>query len=515
MDSALSSPHSLWTALERNSRISPQRTAIRYGNGELTYHELAGQVSSICYSLKALGLEPGETVGCFLPKIPELVIAFLATLKARAVYVPLNVDSAKNTLIEQLRVTRPRFVFVDGKHQDYVDSVVIQAGVPTKVALISTSSTPSKSSNILYSWSILLDTGTLEDYDDHLLTDDKLGMLAYLNYTSGSTGAPKCAVTSHANIYWNSLSAITTLSLQSSDVHLCAFPSHLHPHEILARSVYLGSTIVLSENTVPSLLEAVQRQKVTCMMANPAVYALLAQYCSNQSQDLEHLHLAESGGSLTPSRLRYQYKAELGVDLVPVWGSTETCGIAIAASTKTIDRDRLLGQPCPFYDVKVINDFGEPANIGETGELVIAGNGVCTGYFEDSVASESHFGLLGYHTRDLVSMDSENNVYFQGRAHDMIKTGGLKVHPVEVEEVIRSHPFVQDVVVVGIEDTIRGEIVKAIVVPNIDKTVSTREIVQHCIGKLEDYKLPRLIKFVTELPRSSNGKIDRTRLREM
>jgi long-chain acyl-CoA synthetase len=202
--------------------------------------------------------------------------------------------------------------------------------------------------------------------------------------------------------------------------------------------------------------------------------------------------------------------------MVPVWGSTETTGITIAAYDCPEDpKDGLLGNACPFYDLTVINDRKDPAEPGEVGQLVVRGPAVTQGYFGAAAENERKFHHGSYLTGDLVLRDTDNTFYFQSRMNDMIKVAGLKVYPNEIEAVLSLHSKIADVAVIGKPSRVRGEEIHAFIVLRKGEKLRVVDAIQFCRTKLEDHKLPRQFKFVTSLPRNQSGKIDRAELRRL
>ncbi|MFH1862504.1 MAG: AMP-binding protein [bacterium] len=197
---------------------------------------------------------------------------------------------------------------------------------------------------------------------------------------------------------------------------------------------------------------------------------------------------------------------------LPVWGSTETTGVALATPPQGDYHRGSLGKPCPGYEVHVQGAGGREADVDETGELVISGPGVTQGYFELPEETEKTFHHGACFTGDMVRRDAEGFYHFLGRRSGLLKVAGLKVYPLEVETVLSQHPNIEEAVVIALPDASRGEIPKAFVVPKSTKQLDIKEIRAFCRERLADYKVPQQIEIRSELPRTETGKISRAEL---
>jgi len=329
-----------------------------------------------------------------------------------------------------------------------------------------------------------------------------------LNFTSGSTGVPKGAVTTHANIYWNARSAVESLNLVRDDIHLCMFPVFVHPHELFARALYLGGTMVLVESIYPkSIIKALTEHNVTCMMAIASIYETLIRHREISPFELPSLRIPESGGMHTNANLTTKFEESFRVPMIPVWGSTETCGIALATPTDSINRPGSTGIPCPYYEVKVIGESGAELLPEEIGEMLIRGPAVCTSYYNNPEETANNMKDGWFCTGDMVRKDSEDHFYFVDRRARMMKVAGMKVYPAEIEEVLTSHPDITEASVVKVKDRLHGEIPKAVIVSQNGLEMDKNLIRRYCEKRLPKYKVPRLIEFVDQLPKSPGGKV--------
>jgi long-chain acyl-CoA synthetase len=436
-------------------------------------------------------------VGLLLTKGPEALIAFLGIAAAGGVAFPVDYNHTKDQIQFILNLTQPSALFVDAKFQSMLselnphcpeDRIIVAGGEPEAE---------------FSKWEDIAAEGIGPSMPDANEEDT-----VYLNFTSGTTGAPKCAMTTHANIYWNTVSAVERLKLTGEDVHLCMFPVFGHPHELFARPVLLGGTLVLVDNMSPgAIAKAISENDVTCMMAVATIYRSLVRYHASHPIDISSLRLAESGGMHTDPGLVAEFLERFNAPIVPVWGSTETTGVALANSPDGEYRAGSVGQPCPRYEARIIDETGKDSDPGEVGELLLRGPAVCQGYYGNTEETAGHMKDGWFHTGDLARRDADNYFYFAGRKSRMMKVAGLKVFPTEIEDVLNSCPGIVEAAVVRTEDSSRGEAPKAVVVLEKGTDLKDMDIRAYCEQKLSKYKIPRVIQFVDQLPKSVGGKV--------
>ncbi len=488
--------------LEYTSQKSPGKIALIEGNKTITYSMLSERVNCLANSLAAFGIKPGDTIALFLNKGIELPETFLASATCGALVAPVNFNLTINGIMDMLQEIEPKVVIT---HDEFLEAVqalrqhfnftpivagkanlpdgylsyeeLISKGAPVRLRITSDPDTP-----------------------------------IYLNYTSGTTGRPKGVITTHRMIGYNTISAIEALELSVNDIHLVTFAAFSHPHEFFARALYLGGSAVMLDSIYPkSISECIEKHKVTCLMAVPPILKLLTPFGKSGRYDYSTLHLVEAGGMPTPPELFTDFKRHFGIEITPVWGSTETSGIAFA-TPKGCYRENSAGKICPYYRFKVIDDKHDPVPLGQVGELVISGAAVVKEYFKQPKATKESIQKGWFFTGDLVTVDEDGYIYFAGRKSGMIKVSGLKVFPKEIEDVLFSHPKVEEVAVVGIDDPLKGEVPKAFVVLKETEQATAAELIDYAAKFLPHYKIPKQIEFRFNLPRIGAGKIDRKAL---
>ncbi|MBI3752909.1 MAG: AMP-binding protein [Deltaproteobacteria bacterium] len=490
--------------IEGHAREIPQKTAVVFHDCKISYRELNETVNRLANAFLGMGLKKGDRVGLMLPRVPELVIGFLAAAKAGGIAVPVSfelTDYDIRTIIEDIR---PRFLIVHSSSLELARKAVL-SGLEMSVIVVGEGTGKDE-----FLWSDILRGMSSADPSLKIKDTD----VVYLNYTSGSTGASKGALTTHANIYCNTIAAVDAMWLTSNDIHLCMFAPFAHPHELFARPLYLGGTMVLVDKIYPkSIAEAISNHKVTCMMGLAPMYENLLELLEHKHYDLSSLRIPESGGMYTRMDLIERFRQRLGVPIIPVWGSTETTGIALANRPGGKMPHASVGRPCISYQVKIVDEDGMEVSPGETGEMIFKGHAVVQGYYEDEANAQRCFKDGWYYSGDLGKMDEEGNFYFVERKSGMMKVAGLKVYPLEIELALMEHPDIKEAAVIPAKDRLRGEVPKAIIVSKNGKGLTEKEVLIFCRERLPHYKLPRVVEIRESLPKIGSGKINKKILR--
>jgi len=489
--------------LERNVKNFPEKAAIIYYDTQITFKELNEIVNKMANALINMGLKKGDRVGLMLPRIPELVVSFLSVAKAKGIAAPINFELFEEKIRNILIDISPRCLIV---HENFLDLAKRSLASSSKIPIVTVGG-KDKSENI--SWEEMLKSNSSDNPSSEIEKED----VFYLNYTSGFTGNAKGAITTYSNIYWNTIAAIDALRLTPNDIHLCMFAPFAHPHEIFARSLYLGGTMVLLDKIYPkSIAEAIAHHKVTCLMGLAPMFENLLEVLEHKTYALSSLRVPESGGMHTRTELIERFRRKLGVPIIPVWGSTETTGIAIANRPGEQILPGSIGKPCASYEVNIVDERDRSLPPGELGEMIFKGPGVVQGYYKDPINTKSCFKDGWYYSGDLGRRDEHNNFYFVDRKSGMMKVAGLKVYPLEIELALMEHPKIKEVAVISVKDKLRGEIPKAIIVTKNGVDLPENEIISFCKGRLPNYKMPRIVELRKVLPKIGSGKINKKEL---
>jgi len=490
--------HNLARWLPDRARADGSAIAIDDRGVRISYAELDRRSAAQAGQLLAAGLTPGARIATLTGNSAEHVVLFFACARAGLVLVPLSWRLTVPELAQQLADAQPALLCVEDEFE-----------VPARAALAELPFRLPTSPLTLAGLPSLGDPVPLPAVAD----DDPLLMI----YTSGTAQRPRGAMLSHANCFWTSLSLSRTLELGRHDVVLSVLPQfHVGGWTIQALLAWwTGATVVL-ERTFDAgrVLRLIAEKQVSTMMGVPANYLLLAQHPDFAAADLSSLRYAVVGGAPMPEPLLRTWLGR-GVQLAQGYGLTEASPNVLCLRPEDA-RDRIgeAGTPYPHVDVAVADPVtGQLLDGPAVGELLVAGPNVFLGYWRDAEATALALRGGWLHTGDLVRRDADGYYRVLDRLDDVFISGGENVSPAEVESALFEHRAVADVAVVGEPDARWGEVGAAYVVMRPDSHTDAEELLAHCRHRLAAYKVPARIEFVTELPRSSVGKILRRNLR--
>ena len=489
--------------LRDTARRTPDSPALLSESRQLTWAALDAEVDGLAALLARQGLRRGDAVGFLLNKRPALVVGFLAAARLGAIYVPINFKLPVEAIRSLMVSADVRLLFVERGHEAILDELGETVPPPERIIAVGPAL---EHASVPYADHV----GLAALPDPEISADEP----CYYNFTSGTTGRPKGAITTHRNILVNAAATINALGFRPDDVFLGMFSVFSPPHELFHRSLLTGGAFVISDSFSPRvILDTIRRFGVRWMMAVPSFYEMMLDYADSRGSDevpaSVSLRVLEAGGAFVGAESLARMERRFpGAIFLPVWGSTEATGVAIANGPET-RVPGATGRPVPGYTIRVIDEQGQDVAPGEVGELVLRGDAVVSGYVRDPDETSALFIDGWYRTRDLVRVDQNNFVFFVGRRSEMLKVGGLRVYPLEIEKVLHEHPEVRDALVVGAEDRLRGEVARAIVLTVPGSVLDGKAVRHWCRERLADYKVPRFVEFWLELPRLPNGKIDK------
>ncbi|GDX78748.1 long-chain-fatty-acid--CoA ligase [Deltaproteobacteria bacterium] len=476
----------------------PEQPALLGAHRTWTWAELDAEVDRAAAVLSEAGVGPGDALGVMMSKRPEVVVAFFACARIGAIHVPVNFKLHPEQVADQFRTAGVRAVVVDHELEGLLKHLLPLLPDPRRIFYVDG---PGRHGEGVWD-------ATSPGWTGHHVA--KATDVVYYNYTSGSTGRPKGALTTHRQINANAVATADGLGFQTNDVYLGMFSVFAHPHELFHRSVLVGGAFVVAETLNPRVAaELIARYRISWTMGVPSFYEMLLDFRDAHGGDYSSLRVLEAGGAYVSSETLERMESAFGARFLPVWGSTETTGVGLGMLADGPRRPGSTGKPIPGYKIRVVREDGSEALAGEVGELWVRGPAVVEGYVNQPEETAQQFQGGWYQTRDLVRVDADGFVFFTGRHSEMLKIGGIRVFPLEIEQVIAQHPDVRNVVVVRAEERLRGEIARAIVQTVPESKLDIRKLQAYCRDRMANYKVPRIVEFWADIPKLPNGKIDK------
>jgi long-chain acyl-CoA synthetase len=514
-------------SVERN----PDGDAIRYFDGRITLRELDRLTNAFAAGLAGTGFAPGDRVAIYLQNVPQFVIAQIGTWKAGGIAVSINPMNRERELRLLLDDSGAHvLVCLQSLYRDVAAKVVPNTDVRTVITTSELEYQTRNDERIFARVERIPCEGTVDMAD--LLqrfagqappaVTPSLDDVAFLTYTSGTTGPPKGAMTTHRNVVFNAQSYRDWIGIGPDDVILGVAPlfhiTGLVGH--IAISLLAGAPLVLMYRLDPAhTIDTIQAEKATFTVGSITVFIALMNAPNAAKDALASLTKIYSGGAPIPPSTVKTFQSTFGHYIHNIYGLTETTSpshaVPLGAEAPIDDTSGALSVGVPIYNtiVRIVGDDGQDCPAGQIGELVTAGPQVVTGYWNkpEETAMALPDGTL--RTGDVGYMDEQGWFYIVDRKKDQINAGGYKIWPREVEDVLYEHEAVREAAVVGVPDEYRGETVKAFVSLRPGKTATPDELIAFAKERMAAYKYPRQIEILDELPKTVTGKLLRRELR--
>ncbi|AYC99489.1 class I adenylate-forming enzyme family protein [Neorhizobium sp. NCHU2750] len=495
--------------LRQSAGRQGSKIALIAGETWLSYADLDGLSDRLAAALVARGLGAGDRLLILSDNCAEAVVAFFASWKAGAVPCPLSATMKPDKLRGIIDATEPFAIVAQARLAPVVDAAL--AGAASAPLPISIGSAPAQAAG---KW-LAYDAMIAEDGGMPARPPAGPEALAMLIHTSGSTGAPKGVMHSHASLLFACGSIVEYLQNSSDDIVLSVLPiSFGYGITQILTMVMVGGTLVLEKSFAfpRKTLQRLHEAKATGFPLVPPMAALIAGMQDLEPGFLPALRYITSAAAAMPPATSGRLRMLLpDAKLLLMYGQTE-CIRATYLPAEDVDRRPLsVGRAIPGTRAFVIGEDGHEAPAGAIGELIVEGPHVMTGYWGDALASTTKVAMATdgrrLHTGDLFKADDEGFLYFVSRRDDIIKTRGEKVSPQEVERVLYALAGIREAAVAGIDDPVFGKLIRAYVALEPGVTLSEKEILRHCTAHLEDYMVPKSVEFRDALPKTSTGKI--------
>jgi fatty-acyl-CoA synthase len=509
--------------LARSAEVFPDKPAIVYGDRRQTYAEFAVEATRVAHALRGSGVQPGDRVAYLLPNIPEMLVAHFAVPLAGAVLVAINTRLSAQEVRYILDHAGAKLLVVDAALHQSVAPVADELKTVEEIITVIDPANPGDGIGSGTTYEDLLARG--KDEPLPFAVEDETGCIS-INYTSGTTGKPKGVQYSHRGAYLNSFGELLHSGHTFDSVYLWTLPMfHCNgwctPWAITAVG---GTQVCLREVRGDVIWQLIEEHRVTHLNGAPTVVTTIMR--APEAAQLDYpLTITTAGAPPSPTTILQMER--MGFRIVHVYGLTETYGPysvnqyqhawddlepeerakqQARQGVRMVCADRLRVVDPDMNDV--------PADGITMGEVVMRGNNVMLGYYDDPAATEKAFEGGWFHSGDLGVLHSDGYVELRDRAKDVVVSGGENISTIEVEQAIVSHPAVLEAAVIGVPDEQWGERPKAFVVLAEGRSATEDELIEHVRGRIARYKAPKAVELVAELPKTSTGKVQKFELRE-
>jgi fatty-acyl-CoA synthase len=494
--------------LEKRAKLSPERIGLHElaSGKDFTFAEWNAQANRAANYLRRLGVEKGDRVSVYASNCLEYLDLFFACGKLGAILHNLNWRLTVFELQGLIADAEPKVLFYSSDWREQVNE--LRPGLASVQHVIALDQ-PAHSNDKLFAERE--DCSSILTVRPDLHMDDAWGIY----YTGGTTGLPKGAILTHANMAWNSINTVMSWGLTAEDCAALQLPLfHIGgPNIFMLPLVHVGGkTILCKQFDLGQTFDLIARNRVTHFVGVPTMFVMMQQHERWRATDFSRMKLIISGGAPCPLPVMEKFW-ERGVDFKMGYGLTEAAGNNFWLPAKDVRRKTgSVGFPIFHVDMKIIRSDGSFCAANEAGELLIRGPHVTPGYWNKPQATAEILREGWLHTGDLARQDEEGYFYVIGRSKDMYISGGENVYPAEVESALHAHPAVAEAAVIGVPHEKWGEVGKAFVVVEKEKSLSADELLDFLRPRLAKYKLPHEIAFLAALPKTAIGKIDKKRL---
>lgn len=504
------------SVLVSNLENNPERQALVFREQRYTYRQVGEQVDRLAEALLHLGIRKGDKVAVDLPNWPEFVFAYLAVLRIGAAVVLVNPRYRQVEVRHILRDSDAVALIVPVEFENFHYLPMVQglrAELPELRHVIAVGEKEDSPADVL-AWTELTAHASGNPVPEADIDPGR--DIAFLMYTSGTTGKPKGAMITHSNFVKTAVSAAEPFQITSADVFLALVPvTHIIGLFCLNSAFIAHAKVVLVDIfKAEPVVQIIERERVTIQYAVPTVFAL--ELANAAHHDISSLRTGMLAGASVPAELVRRLIA-LDIQVHIQYGMTESGGglTGTRFEDDLVVRTETVGRALAGVEFKFVDDRRRPVPEGEVGEIAVKSAGVMKGYYKQPDATAAAFDAEGwFYTGDLGCRDARGYIRIVGRKKDMIIRGGYNIYPREVEDVLYTCPHVQEAVLIGVPDPVLGEKTCACIRLQPGSHLSETELKDFCRGKLADYKIPDYVRFVEAFPQTATGKVYKVQLKE-
>lgn len=495
------------------ANLTPDREALYdvTAGRRYTYQELNQRANGVASFLQnECGLRKGDRVSILAHNSIAYIDLLFGLGKIGAIFAPLNWRLTSRELTYIIRDCQPKILVVGPEFVSVFEEMQGQIQIERIITLEGAQIAGAGSYEEFLDATSPLETlpATIDEEDPYCIL-----------YTSGTTGRPKGAVLPHRQVLWNAINTVISWGLSEKDISPVLTPM-FHSGGLFVFLVplfYAGGKIILTRSFDPEAsLQLIEDEQCTVILGVPTLFQVWMNSPKFAGVDFSHVHFFISGGAPCPPSLIEAWNTAKGVIVRQGYGLTEV-GVNCFSMTNedALQKQGSVGKPIFHSQMRLIDIQGKDVAVGETGELIVRGPHVCSGYWNNAEATAESLRDGWFHTGDMARMDQEGYFYIAGRFKDMIISGGENVYAAEVEAVFREHPSVADAALIGQPDEKWGEVGVIVVACKRDLRVQAEDLLQFCEGRLAKYKIPKRVEFVDSLPYSAYGKVIKADLKKL
>jgi acyl-CoA ligase (AMP-forming) (exosortase A-associated) len=514
----------IWHLLRDSVRRTPDKEALVHGDQRLSYRDVLRQTAGLATSLRATHVKRSDRIGIYLEASIPQVISIFGVSQAEGVYVPINTLLHAEQVMHIARDCGMKGLITTHAKLTSLADLIFQ--IPSLEFLVVTGEGEIPATNIpVYRFDELCAAEPPALWREAGIEKD----LAAILYTSGSTGKPKGVMLSHANVVAGSRIVSTYLGITQTERILAVLPFSFDAgmNQLMTAFEKGGTLVLINFVFAREIVQTLLKERITGLAGVPTLWSLLAQPNSTlDRQPLPHLrYITNTGGAMPQAVLKILRQVLPTTKVFLMYGLTEAFRSTYLPPGELDRRPTSMGKAIPDTEILVLNEQGQICKPGEVGELVHRGPTVSMGYWnrpEDKARALRPNPLLSTemgdcervcYSGDLVKMDEDGFLYFLGRRDAMIKSSGFRISPTEVEEVLFQTGKLRGAAVIGIPDDILGQSIKAFVVPCDGNALDVDALLALCAEKMPRYMVPKAIEALSELPKTSSGKVDYPALR--
>lgn len=507
--------------LEESARGYRDKVALIHEDVRATYGDIDSKANTLARWFIDRGIFPGDRIVLVLENCLEYVVSYYAALKAGAVVAPLSSHVKPDGLRPRIAELEPRIIISSSRSERMLQAAELHHFKIESLILKTPKMDWTRSALEVFA----LDDLTQAEFEQPLPNNESRvtnNELASIVYTSASTGKPKGVMLSHRNIVSNTHSICRYLKLTDKDIQMAVLPFfYVMGQSLLNTHFAVGGTVVISNKFAfpASVLKEMVNEKATGFSGVPSTYAYLLHRSplAKYRGKLDSLRYISQAGGHMSRQIKEELRRELPdhISIYIMYGTTEASArLTCLEPDRFKDKMDSIGKPIAGVSLKILDDNGREVPNGQIGELVASGENIMTGYWNDPESTAKVLDQSGYHTGDLGFRDNEGFYYFSGRRDNLIKVGGHRINPQEIEEVLMSTGLLLENVILAIPDPLLGHKMIALAVPR-EGCCTQSEILAPCSARLPKYKLPSSVKLIHALPKNSHGKIDKTKCLEL